>query len=51
MQKHFSDVSALVLEIRIFGIILKLLGPEDENIEFLKNIFQAPLNGTSARKK
>ena len=47
IQKHFSDVSQmpLVSEIRIFGIILKLFRPEDENIEFAKNIFQAPLKG------
>ena len=52
MQKHFSDVSQipLVSEIQIWGIILKLLGREEENIEFSKNVFQGSLKGTSAAK-
>ena len=40
----------LVPEIPIFWIILKLLDPENENIKFSKNIFQAPWNSTSACK-
>ena len=52
MQKQFSDVlqMPLVPEIPIFILILKLLDPENENIEFSKKIFQAHLNGTSACK-
>ena len=52
MQKKFSDVlkMPLVPEIQILGLNLKLLNPENKNIEFSKNIFQAPLNGTSACK-
>ena len=53
IQKHFADVSKmwLVTEISLFGIILKILIPEDENIEFSKSIFQAPLNSTSDYEK
>ena len=35
---------SLVPEIPLFGIIVKILDLEDENIEFSKNIFQAHLN-------
>ena len=52
MHKQFSDVlkMPLVPEIPIFGLNLKLLNPENKNIEFSKKISQAPLNGTSACK-
>ena len=52
MQKQFSDVFKMLLvpEIPIFGLNLKVLNPENKNIEFSKKIFQAPLNDTSASK-
>ena len=52
MQKPFFDVlkMPLVPEIPIFALNLKLLNPENKNIEFSKKIFQAPLNDTSASK-
>jgi hypothetical protein len=41
MQKQFSDVlkMSLVPKIPMFGLNLKLLSPENKNIEFSKKIF------------
>ena len=42
---------SLVSEIPLFEIILQILDPEDEKIEYSKKNFQAPLNDTSACTK
>ena len=49
----FFDVlqMSLVTKIPLFGIILQILNPEDEKIEYSKNISQDPLNDTSACTK
>ena len=45
MPGQYSDVLQMFLmpEMPILGIIWNLLDPENQNIEFLKFIFQAPL--------
>ena len=52
MQKQLSDVlkKLFVPEIPIFRLNLKFLNPENQNIEFSKKIFQAPLNGKRVAK-
>ena len=42
---------SLVSEIPLFEIILQILDPEDEKVEYSKNNFQAHLNDTSACTK
>ena len=42
---------SLVSEIPLFEIILQILDPEDEKIEYSKKNFQAPLNDMSASTK
>ena len=51
-NNRYSDVLQMPLmpEIPILGSIRKLLNPENQNIEFSKYNFQAPLNSTSTCK-
>ena len=53
IQNYFFYLSKILLEpeIPLFGITLKIWNPENENIEFSKNIFQVPLNETSTCTK
>jgi hypothetical protein len=52
MQKNFFNVSQILLvpETPIFGIIFKLLNPENQNIKDSKHIFQTFSNRTSVCK-